>query len=126
MKGRDREFDQEAVTVRMQTWNLDAAAEDRALTGLEIMGQALAMTFAQLRRNDERGQFTTDRLAARVTEGPLGRGVPFLDDAARVHRNDAVESRLENRAVQFRESAGRKSGTRFIECHSAKSFRGSD
>ena len=64
------------------------------------MPQALAVAFPQRSRNNELGQFFSDRFLAGVTEDALCGGIEFQDTPAGVHHDDAIQRRVEDRAIE--------------------------
>lgn len=46
-------------------------------------------------------------LSASVAESPLGGRIPFPDGPLSVHRDNAIESRIENGAIQLFEGGSR-------------------
>ena len=70
------------------------------VAGLEVAGQAVAMSSAERRRHDQLGHVLADDIVSRVPEHLLGCGIELHDAARLVHRDHGVERRAENRSGQ--------------------------
>ena len=69
------------------------------MPGLDVAREPVAVGGAQRRRHDQRRQLAADHLRRGVPERPLRRLVDLDDVAAVVHRHDAVERGVEDRAL---------------------------
>ena len=58
------------------------------------------MSLAKSRRDNQVGQLLANRFSARKAEYPLRRRVEFADAPGRVHRDDAIERRVEESATE--------------------------
>ena len=68
----------------------------RPSPGRHVALDAPAVRLAQVRRDDQLGQLAADHLLGRVAERLLGGAVDLDDHALGVHRDDAVEGRVED------------------------------
>ena len=71
----------------------------RAHAGPQVARQARAVRLAQPRRDDQRRQLAPDHLRRGVAERALGGAVDLDHAALVVHRDDAVEGGVEDRAL---------------------------
>ena len=96
---RDRQLDRELAAVLAHPRELDRMSGHAPVPGLDVAREPVAMGGAQRRRHDQRRQLAADHLRRRVPERPLRRLVDLDDVAAVVHRHDAVERGVEDRAL---------------------------
>ena len=59
------------------------------------MSQPLSMSLAKSRRDNQVGQFFPNCFSTRKAEYPFGRWIEFPHATRRVHRDDAIERRVE-------------------------------
>src|SRR5438270_4045479 len=64
------------------------------------MGKTAPMLFAHWRRNDQLGQFLTNRFLTGKTKGALGSRVKLEDAAICAHGDDAIQRVIEDAAIQ--------------------------
>src|SRR4029453_13321225 len=107
----DRKRHQNLGTIPAQGRDFDQLSQQWALASFQIVSQPLSMSLAKSRRANQAGQFLANRFSARKTEYPLGGRVEFADAPGRVHRDDAIERRVEESAT---ESLQRCSWTSYI------------
>ena len=104
---RDRQLDRELGAVLAHPGQLDRVVDQLRAARSRCSGAApLRCGVAQCRRDDQRRQLAADHLRGRVAERPLGRLVDLDDVAAVIHRHDAVEGGVEDRASCARRSRG--------------------
>ena len=96
----DGDVDGELAAVGAHGGQLDALAEDRALAGFDEMPEGLAVRLAQAGRDHQLDHALADHRGAAVAEGPLRRPVELQNAPLAVDRDDAVERRIEDRALQ--------------------------
>jgi len=93
------------VTVSVQCGDLYALVEDRALAGGEEVGQSQLMVLAMLGRDDRLAQLPPDGIGLRPSEDLVGLAVPSRDATTRIHRDECVSGRFEDRpGVRFASS----------------------
>src|ERR1043166_2922969 len=93
------QFDQNFGTVRPQCFDFRSPTEDGPLSGLYVMPQPLAMTFAERSWNDELCQLLANDLFSREPKNPFSRRIEFYHPTFGVHRDDAVERTFQDRAI---------------------------
>src|SRR5204863_8220302 len=116
----DRQFNKDLGAVGAEGRYLKPFSENRPVAAVEVMPETLAMPISERRRNNQGGQFSADNLFPIVTEDPLRRFVEFDHPAFRVHRDNAVQSGVEERPIKAGVSRFRygKGGDRIVEFHS--------
>src|ERR671915_40623 len=73
--------------------------DERPFAGGDVALDAAPVRDAQRGRDDQLGQLAADHLVGAVAEGLLDRAVDLDDAALVVHRDDAVERRVEDRGL---------------------------
>src|SRR5207253_9295010 len=88
---RNRQLAGKGRTVGTHPLHLDAPAEDRPLTRLEVPRKAAIVRVTVPRRNDRLRELSAEDLGALVPERALGGGIPFEDPPLMIDRDDAIE-----------------------------------
>ena len=95
----DRDLDGELAPVGPHGRHLEPAPDHRAGAVAEEPAEPRAVPLAERRGHDQLGHLPADRVRAAVAERPLRGGVELGDPALGVDRDDAVERRLQDRAL---------------------------
>ena len=95
----DDQLDRKLAAVRAHALRLDRVAAERPVPRSHVPREPSAMRVAPGRRDDQLGQFAPDHLLGAVAERALGRAVDLDHVAVVVHRDDAVEGRVQDRAL---------------------------
>ena len=93
---RDREFDGQLCPVGAHRGHFDSSIENDRFSSVQVSGEPSVMPISQPRRNDEIGHRLTDDLIPPVAERSLARRIEVDHAALVVHRDDAVERRVQN------------------------------
>jgi hypothetical protein len=125
VRAGDRELDRDPRAVAAHRAQLEPAAEHRGRARREMAGDAGRVTVAILRWDDQARQAAPAHFGARVAERALRGGVEGHDAALRIHRDDAVQRRLEHRlaACVDRAGVGVGVGVAQLECGRARMHR---
>ena len=94
------ELDRDQRAVAPHRGQLDPTVDDRPLPGLQILTQPLAVTLAQLRRDDQLRKVHAEDVLAPVAEEALGRLVELDHGSLIVHADDAVHRAGEQRRFE--------------------------
>ncbi len=97
---RDRDLDRELAAVATHPGQLEPAVEDSGLAGLDVAREPGLMVLAQLRRDDQLGKCLADHLVARIAEGVLRGAAEVVHPAQVVHRDHAVQRRIDHGALE--------------------------
>src|SRR6266567_4025554 len=87
-------------TIPAQGRDFDQPSEQRAFASFQIVSQALSMSLAKSRGNNQTGQHFPNNLITPKSEYTLGRRVEFPHASSRVHRDNAIERRIEESATE--------------------------
>src|SRR6266480_1346201 len=96
---RDGKLHENLCTIPTQCLDFDQLSEQWAFASLQIMSQPFSMPLANSRGKNQLGQLLANRFSTRKTEHPFRRRVEFAHTPSRVHRDDAIERRVEEDAI---------------------------
>ena len=99
VRAGDDQLDREDAAVLAHALALERVPLDRRVPGAHDPLDPATVAGAPARRDDQRGQLAADHLLGRVAERLLGGAVDLDHLALVVHRDDAVEGRVEDRRL---------------------------
>ena len=96
---RHGQFDGKGLATGTDGDEFQSPIEQRGLAGREVPQETLAMTIAQIGRNDDFGDVQSHYLRALPAEHALGGRIEFPDVPELVDDDDGIERRLHDRAI---------------------------
>jgi hypothetical protein len=99
--GRNGDFDGKLMAVAVGSHHLDPSIEECALPGIQEMAQSALMRVPIAHRNHRLGHAAAERFLPLPPENIDRLRIPIRNDAARIHRNDGVQRRIDDDPVAF-------------------------